>query len=287
MDYLNHPETDRIIDNALREDIGSGDHTTLSTIPAGARATAQALVKEGGLICGIAVAEKVFRRLDPAIEFEALMPDGDRAEKGELAFRVRGSIHAILSGERLALNIMQRMSGIATYTRSMVNLIEGTGCRLLDTRKTTPGFRHFEKWAVLMGGGVNHRTGLYDMILIKDNHIDFAGGIGPALRGAQEYLKRSGLNLKIEIEIRRVAEVEEVFAAGGAHRLLLDNMNADEMREAVKLVAGRCETEGSGGIDEHTIREKAMTGVDYLSMGALTHRVRSLDISLDAVPEKK
>ncbi|MEM0997713.1 MAG: carboxylating nicotinate-nucleotide diphosphorylase [Bacteroidota bacterium] len=283
MDFLHHPETDRIIEAAFVEDIREGDHTTLATLPPAARRRARCLIKDEGILAGVALAEKIFRRLDPDIVFDLRIPDGVPVEYGDEAFFVEGDARSILSGERLVLNLMQRMSGIATFTRRMVDLIEGTGCKLLDTRKTTPLIRHLEKWAVTIGGGVNHRFGLYDMVMIKDNHVDYAGGVEAAIQRAQEYLREKGLDLKIEVETRNLEEVREVMRIGGIHRIMLDNMDPDTMREAVAIIAGQYETEGSGNINLKTVRAKAETGVDYLSVGALTHSVKSLDISLKAV----
>lgn len=282
MDFLNHPETDRIIESALVEDIREGDHTTLACLPEDALRRARCLVKDDGIIAGIALAEKIFRRLDPEMDFEQHIEDGTAVRYGDIPFHVQGNARAILSGERLVLNLMQRMSGIATFTRKMVDQLEGLDCKLLDTRKTTPLIRHMEKWAVKIGGGENHRMGLYDMIMIKDNHHDYAGGIEAAIRRTQAYLRDKGLDLKIEIETRNLDEVKQVLAIGGVHRIMLDNMSADDMRAAVALIDGRYETEASGNINYATIREKAESGVDFLSMGALTHSVKSMDISLKA-----
>lgn len=283
MDFLNHPETDRIIREALREDIGEGDHTSLSTVPADARKRARCLVKDEGIIAGVDLAEKIFKLLDPTAVFEKKMDDGTAVKFGDVPFYVAAKAQSILSGERLVLNIMQRMSGIATKSRHLVNLIEGTHCKLLDTRKTTPLIRHLEKWAVTIGGAHNHRFGLYDMIMIKDNHSDYAGGVSQAIRNTKAYLAAKGLDLKIEVESRNLAEIQAILDEGGIHRIMLDNMNPELMREAVALIGGRYETEGSGNITEENIRAKAETGVDFLSIGALTHSVRSLDISLKAI----
>ena len=283
MDFLNHPETDRIIREALEEDIGDGDHTSLSTIPAGDVSRARCLVKDTGVIAGVALAERIFRHLDPAMRFMLHIPDGTPVKPGDEPFHLEGDTRSILMGERLALNLMQRMSGIATRTRRLSSLLEGTRCRLLDTRKTTPLIRHMEKWAVRIGGGENHRFGLYDMILVKDNHVDYAGGIEAAIRAVQAYQQARGSSLKVEIETRSLQEVQEVLRVGGVDRILLDNMDAATMRQAVQLIGGRFETEGSGNITEASLREKAETGVDFLSMGALTHSVTSLDISLKAL----
>jgi nicotinate-nucleotide pyrophosphorylase (carboxylating) len=282
MDFLNHPETDRIILAALAEDLHEGDHTTLATIPSDARRRAKCLIKDEGVLAGVQIAERIFRHLDPDAKFELLISDGSPVKYGDIAFRLEANARAILSGERVMLNILQRMSGIATKTRHLVNLIEGTGCRLLDTRKTTPLIRHLEKWAVQIGGAVNHRFGLYDMIMIKDNHADYAGGTAQAIQRVHAYLAAHQLDLKIEVEARNLAEVEAILAIGGIHRIMLDNMEPDLMRTAVQLIDHRYETEGSGNITEMNVRAKAETGVDYLSIGALTHSVRSLDISFKA-----
>jgi nicotinate-nucleotide pyrophosphorylase (carboxylating) len=235
------------------------------------------------VIAGVALAERVFSKLDRQMKFTPLIADGSPVKFGDEPFHLEGDTRAILMGERLALNLMQRMSGIATRTATLVKLLEGTSCKLLDTRKTTPLVRHFEKWAVKIGGGENHRFGLYDMILVKDNHIDYAGGVEAAIKAVHRYLHENNLSLRIEVETRTLAEVETVLRTGGIHRILLDNMSPAMMREAVTLIGGRFETEGSGNITEANLREKAGTGVNYLSMGALTHSVKSLDISLKAI----
>jgi nicotinate-nucleotide pyrophosphorylase (carboxylating) len=283
MDFLNHPETDRIIVAALQEDVHEGDHTTLACIPADAVQRARCLVKEDGIIAGVALAERIFKHLDPSMQFELHIPDGSPVKYGDEPFHVVGRTQAILTGERLVLNCMQRMSGIATTTRMMTAQLEGLHTKLLDTRKTTPLIRHLEKWAVKIGGGENHRFGLYDMVMIKDNHHDYAGGIAAAIERTHEYLKAKGLDLKIEVEARNLDEVRECLRVGGIHRIMLDNMSAELMKEAVALIGGRYETEASGNIVLENIREKALSGVDYLSMGALTHSVNSMDISLKAV----
>ena len=284
IDFLNHPETDRIIQEALREDIGPGDYSTLSTVPTGHMAAARCLVKEIGVLAGMAIAEKVFKVVDPRLKFEAILEDG--VEISELmteAFHVKGDPRSILQAERLVLNIMQRMSGIATMTRGVVKQLKGTNCRVLDTRKTTPLIRHLEKWAVQIGGGTNHRFGLYDMVMIKDNHIDYAGGIAEAIRSCKAYLQQHDLALKIEVEARDLDEVQQILEAGPVHRIMLDNMSLADMRTAVNLIGDRAETEASGGITPETVRPIAETGVDFISMGALTHSIKSLDISLKAV----
>lgn len=283
MDFLNHPETDRIIDEALREDVRDGDHTSLSTIPADDVSMARCLVKDEGIIAGVALAERIFKRVNPAMKLDVIITDGNPVHYGDVAFYVEGHTQTILTCERLVLNLMQRMSGIATMTHKMARRLEGTNCKLLDTRKTTPLIRHVEKWAVHIGGGTNHRFGLYDMIMIKDNHVDYAGGIEQAITAAKKYLERKGLNLRIEVETRNLEEVAEVLRVGGIDVIMLDNMDPPMMKKAVEMIGGRYETEGSGGITYETLREKAETGVDFLSMGALTHSVKSLDISLKAV----
>lgn len=278
--FANSPVLTEIIRLALSEDIGAGDHTTLSTIPENAESRARCLIKDTGILAGVEAARHVFRQVDPELQFEQLLNDGQRVTPGEIAFTVHGRSRSILIGERLALNIMQRMSGIATVTRSAVDLLEGLPCRILDTRKTTPVVRHLEKWAVLIGGGTNHRTGLYDMILIKDNHIFYAGGIEKAIHLANAYLVTHGLQMPVEVETRTLDEVDEAIRTGGIQRIMLDNMTIEDMREAVRRIGGKYETEASGNITPANLREKAATGVDFVSMGWLTHSVRSLDISL-------
>jgi len=275
-------DLDRAIDSWFEEDIREGDHTTLSTIPNSASGRAILHVKQEGVIAGIAVADRVFERFDPKVKLNTFMKDGEAISIGDRVFEVEGSVHTLLQCERLVLNIMQRMSGIATSTREYVKLLEGTGTRILDTRKTTPGFRFLEKEAVRLGGGVNHRFGLFDMILIKDNHIDFAGGIEEAVRGTLKYLEQNKLNLKIVLETRSLADVEVALRIGNIQRIMLDNFTTGMTREAVALINGRVETESSGGITRDTIREYAECGVDYISVGALTHQVKSLDLSLKA-----
>ena len=266
----------------LREDIGEGDHTTLSTIPADATGKAKLLVKEPGIIAGTDIAQRIFNTFDPGLRMELLTSDGAHINPGDICFHVEGSVRSILQTERLVLNVMQRMSGIATETARYVKELEGTGTKVLDTRKTTPGFRYMEKEAVRIGGGANHRIGLYDMILIKDNHIDFAGGIEQAIGRATDYIAEKQLQLKIEVEVRSLQDIEKVLGKGGVHRILLDNFTVEMTREAVQRVGGRTETESSGGITFATLRSYAECGVDYISVGALTHQVRSLDLSLKA-----
>ncbi len=273
----------KIVDNALAEDLGSGDHTTLATIPPAAIGNAQLIVKDSGIIAGIELAKIIFSRLDSQLEVTTILEDGDEVKNGDIAFTVQGSSASILSTERLVLNFMQRMSGIATKTNNMACLIAHTNSRLLDTRKTTPGIRLMEKWAVKIGGGSNHRFALYDMILIKDNHIDYAGGVRGAIEGCQRYLAYNQLDLKIEIEVRNDKELQEVLECGGIHRIMLDNYSPAELSKALKLIdRDLYETEVSGGIDEETIVAFAETGVDFISCGAITHSFDSLDMSLKA-----
>ena len=272
-----------LLDRTLAEDIGDGDHTTLSTIAAGTHGGARLLVKEKGVLAGVELAEAIAQRVDPGLHMKVLIRDGARVEPGEVAFTLAGPARALLLAERTLLNFMQRMSGIATLTDRFVSAIAGTGCQVMDTRKTTPGLRAIEKWAVRIGGGRNHRTGLYDMVLIKDNHVDLAGGIKPALQAARAYLEAKGLDLKVEIETRDLGEVEEALAHGGADRIMLDNFPLDLQRQAVERIGRACETEASGGITLETARAHAETGVDFISVGALTHSVPSLDLSLKAM----
>lgn len=280
-------EENELIDNlitlAFAEDIGEGDHTTLCSIPDSALGESRLLVKEDGILAGVEIAREVFHRFDPDLRMDVLIPDGSSVQSGDVAFIVSGKVRSILQTERIVLNLMQRMSGIATVTRSYMKLLEGTSAKVLDTRKTTPGMRLLEKMAVKLGGGENHRIGLFDMILLKDNHVDFSGGIAHAIRGAQRYIKEKNKPLKIEIEVRNLSELEEVLEVGGVDRIMLDNFTPELTREAVKIVNGRVELESSGGITKETIREYAQTGVDYISVGALTHSVRSLDLSLKAI----
>lgn len=274
---------DEIISQALKEDLGDGDHSSLSSIPLTANGSAILIAKESGIIAGIDIARKVFFAVDSGIEFNPLVSDGDYVNPGDLIFTIEGKSISILSAERTALNFMQRMSGIATRTNHLVKLLDGLKTQLLDTRKTTPLMRELEKYAVKIGGGQNHRFGLYDMIMLKDNHIDFAGGIENAINNANKYLHGNNKDLKIEIETRNLDEVREVIRVGGVHRIMFDNFSPEDMSEAVMLVAGRFETEASGGITEVTLRKYAETGVDYISVGALTHHIRSLDLSLKAL----
>lgn len=273
---------DAIIEKALIEDIGEGDHTSLSTIPPDAKGKAHLLVKQDGILSGTEVARKVFEKVDPSITMEIFMHDGDPIHKGDIAFVVTGLSASILKAERLVLNFMQRLSGIATTTSQYVEKIKGLKTRVLDTRKTTPLLRELEKKAVVDGGGLNHRFGLYDMILIKDNHVDFAGGIEKAITATQNYLTKNKLNLEVEIEVRNFEELNQVLKHGGVNRIMLDNFTVDSLAKAVRLISGRFETEASGGINLDTIRSYAETGVDYVSVGALTHQISSLDLSLKA-----
>jgi nicotinate-nucleotide pyrophosphorylase (carboxylating) len=274
--------TDHSIDLWIAEDIGEGDHTTFSTIPPEATGKAVLLAKSKGIVAGIEPASKVIYRFDPELRLTLLMPDGSAVNSGDRVFEVSGSVRSILQTERLVLNIIQRMSGIASQTREYVQLLEGFSTRILDTRKTTPGLRYLEKEAVRLGGGVNHRFGLYDMILIKDNHIDFAGGITQAIRKTREYLTEHNLSLKIEVEARSLKDVEEILAEGGIDRILLDNFTPEKTLEAVSFIGGRVQTESSGNITRENIRRYAECGVDYISVGALTHQIKSLDFSLKA-----
>lgn len=276
-------DVDDFIRRALLEDVGDGDHTTLSTIPEDAVGKARLLVKQDGVLAGVDVARRVFSQVDAELKFTQLLHDGASIKYGDIAFYVEGSSRSITIGERLALNFMQRMSGIATKTHHIQSIIADTKCKLLDTRKTTPCFRFFEKEAVRIGGGVNHRFGLYDMILVKDNHIDFAGGVLPALTKVKEYLIQTGKSLKVEVEARTMDEVKQIADSGIAFRVLLDNMSPQQIAEAVQWINGRMETEASGGITEKNIREYALAGVDFVSMGALTHQIQSLDLSLKAM----
>ena len=276
------PFVEELIELAIKEDIGDGDHTSLCCIPAEERGRMRLLCKQEGIIAGIEVAQMVLNRLDPEMEFEQLLEDGTRVKAGDVAFYVSGRLQSLLQAERILLNIMQRMSGVATQTAVYADRLEGLKTKVLDTRKTTPGMRVLDKMAVKIGGGENHRIGLFDMILLKDNHIDFAGGVEQALTKCREYLARTGRNLKIEIEVRTLENIDEVFAAGGADRIMLDNFSLEMTREAVKRIAGRCEIESSGGITLDTLRDYAECGVDFVSVGALNHQIKSLDMSLKA-----
>ena len=273
---------DLFIKNAVAEDLGDGDHTSLSTIPANAQGKAKLIIKEDGIVAGVELALQIFEYIDSNLIVETLLVDGASVKYGDIVLTVSGSTHSILLAERLVLNCMQRMSGIATKTHSVVELISGYRTKLLDTRKTTPGLRLLEKWAVRIGGGVNHRIGLYDMILIKDNHVDYAGGIANAINAANSYLKEHHKDLQIEIEVRNLSELTTALNTGNIDRIMLDNFAIPDLMEAVKLIDGRFITEASGGITEENIVEYAACGVDYISMGALTHSVKSLDMSLKA-----
>ncbi len=273
---------DEIIESALLEDIGDGDHSSLACVPESARGKATLFVKDDGILAGVDLAVRIFRKYDPSLEVDVLIIDGTPVKKGDIAFTVTGSSRSILATERLVLNFMQRMSGIATQTNRIVSLLEGTSTRLLDTRKTTPCIRYMEKWAVRIGGGENHRFALYDMIMLKDNHIDYAGGIKPAIERTQAYLQESGKTLKVEIEVRDFDELHQVLEIGKVDRIMLDNFTVEQLDEALKLIPSQYETEASGGITIETIRDYAETGVDFISVGALTHSFKSLDMSLKA-----
>ena len=273
---------DRLIDLAFAEDIGDGDHTTLCCIPETAMGKSHLLIKEEGILAGVEVAKKVFNRFDPTMQVEVLIGDGAHVKVGDVAMVVTGKTRSLLQTERLMLNIMQRMSGIATRTNRYVERLKGTNTRILDTRKTTPGLRMLEKQAVKIGGGVNHRIGLFDMILLKDNHVDFAGGITNAIDRCHAYLQEKGLDLKIEIEVRNFDELNQVLTHGGVNRIMLDNFSVSDTKKAVDIIAGRYETESSGGITYDTIRDYAEQGVDFISVGALTHSVKGLDMSFKA-----
>ncbi len=276
-------EIEGIIANAIREDVGDGDHSSLACIPKSARGKAKLLVKDKGIIAGVEFAKQVFQYVDKNMTVETLIEDGNEVKYGDIAFYVEGASQSILKAERLVLNAMQRMSAISTKTKTFVNLLEGTGTKILDTRKTTPGIRALEKWAVKIGGGVNHRFALYDMIMLKDNHIDFAGGITKAITKTKDYLKDTNLDLKIIVEARDLNEIKEILKTDGVYRILIDNFNYEDTRTAVKLIGDKCLTESSGGINENTVRKYAECGVDYISSGALTHSVYNLDLSLKAV----
>ena len=279
-DYLKEEALNKFIDDALREDIGRGDHSTLAVVPKNKFSKAKLISKNNGTIAGVELAIKIFRRFDSNLKITSSKNDGDKVSSGDIILMVEGPARSIISTERLVLNCMQRMSGIASYTRQLREMIQGTQAQLMDTRKTTPNFRMMEKWAVLIGGGLNHRFALYDMIMLKDNHIDLAGGIAAAIEGATKYLNDNHLNLKIEVETRTMKEVEEVVRVGGVDIIMLDNMSLKDLKKAVELIGGRFKTEASGGITESTLIEVAKTGVDYISIGALTHSVKSLDLSL-------
>ena len=280
--YLKPTLIKSFIRAALKEDIGPGDYSSMGSVPENATRQAQLLIKDDGMIAGIEMAKYIFAQVDKKLELELFKKDGDLVEKGEIGFVIAGSAQSILSAERLVLNCLQRMSGIATYTDYLSRLIKGSHAKLLDTRKTTPNFRLAEKWAVAIGGGVNHRFGLYDMIMLKDNHVDYAGGITNAIKQTVQYLKKNNLDLPIELEVRTLEELEEALNVGQIQRVMLDNMLPSDIRLAIRMIGGRFETEASGGINESNIQEMAETGVDYISVGALTHSYNSLDISLKA-----
>lgn len=283
--YITSEYLDHFVAEAMREDVADGDHSSRASIPKEAINTARLLVKEDGILAGVEMAQEIFRRIDDGLRLEVFIPDGTPIRKGEVAFHVSGSSISILTAERLVLNTMQRMSGIATKTAAFTKLLAGTGARLLDTRKTTPNFRLPEKWAVLIGGGRNHRIGLFDMIMLKDNHIDMAGGIEQAINRTKDYLRATNKSLRIEVETRSIDEVKQVLAIGGIDVIMLDNMTPAQMKEAVLLIDGKYKTEASGGITEETIAAVAASGVDFISVGALTHHVKSLDLSLKALPK--
>lgn len=276
-------ELDLIIANAVREDVGDGDHSSLACIPSTAKGKAKLLVKDQGIIAGVEFAKKVFTYVDPQLKTEILLEDGSPVKYGDVVFYVEGKSQSILKAERLVLNAMQRMSAIATKTKGYVSILESTGTKILDTRKTTPGIRALEKWAVKIGGGENHRFALYDMIMLKDNHIDFSGGITNAIQKTRDYLKETGKDLKIIVEARSLEEVDEILKSEGVYRILLDNFDYDQTREAVKRIRNKCLTESSGGITMETLRKYAECGVNYISSGALTHSVHNMDLSLKAV----
>jgi nicotinate-nucleotide pyrophosphorylase (carboxylating) len=283
--YVTEEAIKHFIKAALAEDIGEEDHSSLGSVPADRISKAQLLVKSDGIIAGLEIAEKIFHQFDANLKVELLKKEGDEIKKGDVAFIVEGSARSILTTERLVLNCMQRMSGIATYTNQLCKLIEGTSARLMDTRKTTPNFRLMEKWAVSIGGGRNHRFALYDMVMLKDNHIDMAGGVRAAIENTKAHLQKNKKDLRIEVETRTLKEVGEVLATGGVDVIMLDNMSIGEMRKAVMLINKKYKTEASGGITESTLRQVAETGVDYISVGALTHSVKSLDLSLKVIRE--
>lgn len=280
--YITSESLQKFITDAFQEDVGDGDHSSEASIPDGTLNRAQLLIKQPCVIAGLTLSEYIFKHADPQLSLEYFLKDGDEAKPGDIAFVVSGEAKSILKAERLVLNCMQRMSGIASYTRRMVGMLQGTKARLLDTRKTTPCFRALEKWAVRIGGGTNHRFGLYDMIMLKDNHIAYAGSVRKALEATSSYLKKTGKNLKVEIEVKLLKEAAEALDTGLADRIMLDNMPPEQIREAVRLIGGRAETEASGGITESNIRAVAETGVDFISVGALTHSAKNIDMSLKA-----
>ncbi|RED26690.1 nicotinate-nucleotide pyrophosphorylase [carboxylating] [Flavobacterium cutihirudinis] len=275
-------ELQLLISNAIREDVGPGDYSSLACIPDTAHGQAKLLVKDQGIIAGVELAKMIFEHVDPKLKVKKFIEDGTRVEYGEIVFEVSGSSQSILKAERVVLNTMQRMSAIATKTNHLMQLLEGTNAKILDTRKTTPNFRVAEKWAVKIGGGENHRYALYDMIMLKDNHIDFAGGITRAISKTKEYLKENNLDLKIIVEARNLDEIREILLSDGVHRILIDNFNYEDTKTAVNLIGSKCQTESSGNISEKTVREYALCGVNYISSGALTHSVYNMDLSLKA-----
>ena len=282
-DYANEKALQNLIKNALAEDVGDGDHSSLASVPADAKGKAQLIIKDEGILAGVELAEMIFATVDKKLQVDVKIKDGEKVQKGDIGLIVTGKAQSILKAERLVLNCMQRMSGIATFTNKLKQKIAHTKAKLLDTRKTTPNFRICEKWAVLIGGGQNHRFGLYDMIMLKDNHIDYAGGIRQAVEATKKYLQENNKNLRIEVETRNLREVEEALAVGGVDIIMLDNMDLDTMRQAVALIGNKAQTEASGGVTEETITAIAQCGVDFISVGALTHSIRSLDISLKAM----
>lgn len=275
--------TDKLIDLAIAEDIGDGDHTSLSCIPKEETGTVQLLVKEKGILAGVEITKKILQKIDKNLSIEIFLEDGSEIKPGDVAFKIKGPVISILQAERLLLNFMQRMSGIATQTAEYADLIKDLPTKVLDTRKTTPGLRHIEKPAVKIGGGSNHRMGLYDMVMLKDNHIDFAGGIEKAILKADEYLKKKGKHIPVEVEVRNFDELKQVLATGKVHRIMLDNFSVEDTAKAVKMINGKYEVESSGGITKETLRAYAECGVDYISVGALTHHIKSLDLSLKAI----
>lgn len=284
--YVTKIYIDSFIKQAIKEDIGEGDHSSLSTIPENLQGRAKLKIKENGIIAGLELAEEIFTQIDSRLKLDFFKLDGEQVAVGEIAFELIGPVRSILGAERLVLNCMQRMSGVATFTNHLVELIKHTNAEILDTRKTTPNLRPLEKWAVTIGGGTNHRFALYDMIMLKDNHIDYSGGITKAVKSANEYLDKTGKSLKIEVETRSLDEVREVLTTRGADIIMLDNMDAATMKEAVEMIGGKMKTEASGGITEKNIVEMAESGVDFISIGALTHSVKSLDMSLKAEIDK-
>lgn len=281
--HAKHFNFKQFIIDAFHEDVGDGDHTSLSTIPANHIGKMRLYVKENGILAGMEATKEIFKIVDPKFKYKAFLKDGDQIKKGDIAFEISGNSQKLLTTERLVLNIMQRMSGIATHTTHLMNLCKGTKAKVIDTRKTTPGFRFFEKWAVVIGGGANHRYGLFDMILIKDNHIDFAGGIVEAIDTVHRYQKKNKKKLKVEIEVRSLKDIKLVLSKGGVNRILIDNFTPQETKEAIQLIGNKFDTESSGGINEKNIAKYAASGVGFISVGALTHHVKSLDLSLKAV----